>query len=167
MSARSERRFETVELPERHAAAIRERVPVGESQDFLADALPELWAEVRDQKRRPLTPPYVRYHGVEEGELDLEAGIMLSDPPDERGRIERALLPAGEVALVWHEGGYESLGETRKALSQWVEDQGLVPAGPHWEIYWTNAGSTDDASRWRTQLVWPVRRPEVGDPDGG
>lgn len=159
MNGDSAGRFEVADLTERHAASIREVVPVAEASVFLSHSLPELWGEVRDQKRRVLAPPFVRYHGVVDGELDIEAGIMISKPAEGRGRVRASSLPGGEAATTWHEGAYETLGATRQALQDWIEEHGLEPVAPHWEVYWTNAGSTDDVTKWRTQLVWPVRRP--------
>lgn len=155
-------RFELTELMPRHAAAIRERVPVAEAATFLSLALPELWHEVKQQRRRALSPPYVRYHGVDDQGFDLEAGLIIGAPPARSGRVRRSGLPGGAAATAWHEGAYERLGDTRQQLTEWIAESGLEPVEPHWEVYWTNAGSTDKVERWRTQLVWPVTRTEEG-----
>ena len=105
------------------------------------------------------------YHGVDDAGLDLEAGVILGKPPAHSGRVRPSGLPGGTVATAWHEGPYESLGHTRYELSEWIAGRGLEPAEPHWEVYWTNAGGTTKAEKWRTQLVWPVTAAEDGAPE--
>jgi effector-binding domain-containing protein len=44
-------------------------------------------------------------------------------------------LPGGKVATAVHRGDYTRLGDTHAAVREYLDAEGLEPAGPTWEIY--------------------------------
>ncbi|MFO0982341.1 MAG: hypothetical protein U1E76_11495 [Planctomycetota bacterium] len=59
--------------------------------------------------------------------------------------------------MTWHVGPYQLLPQSHAVLEQWMRARSLQAAGGFWEIYWTDPGLELDQSKWKTQIVWPVR----------
>jgi effector-binding domain-containing protein len=152
--------FELQERVARPVLAIRLHSTVDEVPAILAVALPEVWHAAEASGQAPDGPPFARYLSElsdASRDLEYEAGIPLPSPAGApQGRAIPEELPAGRVAVAWHVGPYETLGETYGALARWIGDQGLTVAGPMWEVYWTDPGTEPDPARWRTEVVIPV-----------
>jgi effector-binding domain-containing protein len=65
----------------------------------------------------------------------VEIGVLAPGPFTPAGRVISSQLPGGKVATTMHEGDYARLGDTHAAVRAYMEEQGLEPAGPIWEIY--------------------------------
>ena len=152
--------FEIQEREPKPAFAIRLHTTVEEIPATLAVALGEAWHAAEATGRTPDGPPYTRYLSdlSEAGAvLDYEAGVPLPSPaPAGQGRAVPVELPGGTVAVAWHVGPYETLGETYGALMRWIGEQGRTVAGPMWEVYWTDPGTEPDPALWRTEVVIPI-----------
>lgn len=101
-------------------------------------------------------PPYCRYHGMGEGEFDIEAGMPVLRMVGGVGDISPGALPGGLMATVWHLGPYEALGDTHEALAAWAGEQGYTFAGGPWEVYVTDPGEEPDPQRWKTRIYLPL-----------
>jgi hypothetical protein len=66
-------------------------------------------------------------------------------------------IGAHQVARLLHHGPYADEGPSLAALYSFVERAGLVPAGPHTEVYLTDPSTTPPAQL-RTLLRVPVSR---------
>jgi effector-binding domain-containing protein len=149
--------FELQERGPQPVLVIRLHSPVAEIPAQFAVALPEVWRAAEAMGLTPSGPPFGRYLSDFAAELDYEAGVPLAAPaPASHGRAEPGELPGGTLAVGWHVGPYETLGETYGALMGWVAGQGRAVAGPMWEVYWTDPETEPDASKWRTEVVVPV-----------
>ncbi len=152
--------FEIQERVPRPAFAIRLHTTVEEIPATMAVALPEAWEAAEALGLDPDGPPYARYLsdlGETTRDLDYEAGIQLPEPaPAAHGRAVPVELPGGPVAVAWHIGPYDTLGQTYAALMLWIGNQGRTVAGPMWEVYWTDPESEPDPARWRTEVIVPV-----------
>jgi AraC family transcriptional regulator len=149
--------FEIQERQRQPALAIRLHSSIEEIPTTLAVALPEVWHAAEAMGLAPDGPPYTRYLGDFTPDLEYEAGVPLPAPaPARHGRAEPVELPGGTLAVTWHEGPYEGLGETYAALMRWIAEQGRTVVGPMWEVYWTDPGAEPDPRRWRTEVLVPV-----------
>ena len=152
--------FEIQERTPRPSFAIRLRTPVSEIPATLGIALAEVWHAAESIGLAPDGPPWTRYlsdFDAPGGEVEYEAGVSLPGPaPRASGRAVPVELPGGTVAVAWHVGPYDTLGETYGTLLAWIVEQGRAIAGPMWEVYWTDPGAEPDPSRWRTEVIVPV-----------
>jgi len=123
----------------------------------LAEILPEVWRYIRKSGIYPSGPPFTRYHGYTDQLVDLEGGMPVSDPLPGEGRIKFSELPGGTVVSTMHVGPYEKLPEAHDALHLWMREEGKEPAGPQWEVYWTDPGKEPDPSKRKTELMWPIK----------
>jgi effector-binding domain-containing protein len=149
--------FEILNLDPQPALAHREVVPVSGIPAMIDQWLPAVFKFATEHGAEPAGPPFARYHRMDEREADFEVGVPLTAPHEGGDGVQPVELPGGEVAATWHVGPYDRLGEAFSALGDWVADQGRSPAGPAWEVYWTNPAEEPDPSRWRTQVLAPIR----------
>ena len=145
------------ELEEQHVATVRMKVEMAELAKSLAIMLPEVSRHLTRHGVVPAGAPFSRYHSIEGTVVDLEAGIPVATPIDGEGRVKASTLPGGKVASAWHVGLYHDLPKTYDALAAWMKAQGLEKRAPYWEIYWTDPGLEPDPTKWRTEVLWPIR----------
>jgi hypothetical protein len=90
-------------------------------------------------------PPHAPAEAVEAAGRRFGAPVRLHDQRPQ------------QVARLLHRGPYADEGPSLAALYAFVEQAGLVPAGPHTEVYLTDPSSTPPAQL-RTLLQVPVSR---------
>lgn len=149
--------YQLVQRQQQHVASIRVKCKPAELSKQLAILLPEVMAHVQAVGAKMAGAPFSRYHKMGEAEIELEAGIPVKAPFEEKGRVKNGKLPAGKVASCWHVGPYQGLGKAHQGLGAWVAKQKLTPRGGPWEVYWTDPGMVPDPKKWRTQLFAPVK----------
>ena len=122
----------------------------------IGEFLSEVWNHLEAMGTAPAGPPFTRYHGVDARGIDLEAGLPLLAPAADDGRIRAGELPGGEVISTDHIGPYDNLPDAGEALNAWLGANGRHAAGPNWEVYWTDPGSTRNSAEWRTEVLKPL-----------
>ncbi len=142
---------------ESHSATIRVRCKPEELQQQLATILPEVMGYLNREGLTPAGVPFARYHGFG-AEIDLEAGIPVTEKIAGNERVRASTLPGGDVVSGMHIGPYHELTRTHEALMKWMGEESLVAVGGPWEIYWTDPGLLRDPAKWRTEVVQPVSR---------
>jgi effector-binding domain-containing protein len=140
-----------------HTATVRETT----RQEDLAATMGRMFQEVRQAvaKQRVETDGslFARYHSF--GEIvDLEAGVPVKTPIQPDGEVRPNELPSGTAAIAVHAGPYETLGDTYAAIEAWLANTGRTPSGPPWEIYLTDPSTEPDASKWLTEVIFPLGR---------
>jgi effector-binding domain-containing protein len=94
------------------------------------------------------------YRVIGDEEFEVEAGFPVSAVVEGDEHVHGSSLPAGPAAITWHIGPYDKIGEAYEALSTWITENGGVPDGPGWEIYFSDPGTSAPAD-YRTQVVQP------------
>jgi AraC family transcriptional regulator len=105
--------------------------------------------------------PLTRYIEIEFGMVTMEpamriAGPMAGGPADSAQGVVIAELPGGMAATTMHVGPYEGLPDAYAAIQEWMESEGLKPAGAPWECYVNDPGEFPDSKDWKTEVFWPV-----------
>lgn len=144
-----------------HTLALRSVVREDEFSDFLGAANAALTALAARAGVAP-TGPFGALYPPEVADEDaerVEAYLPIGTPaplPDDRGDIVLSEVPAARVAVLVHAGDYESLGDTYRRLGTWVAHNARPAGGPVREIYLVSFDQTDDLSRFRTEIHWPI-----------
>ena|SRR5690349_3434129 len=147
---------ESRELTEQPTAAVRASLSPRELGSWLGDAYRDVITYLGSARVAPTGPPYARltfYNDL----VHIEAGFPVSAPVVAGGRVAASSLPGGPVALTTHYGRYEDVAAAYDAIAEWLKEHGYEPAGPHWEIYYTDPRTEPDPARWRTDVVAPYR----------
>ena len=154
--------FSTTELDAQSIIGIRMTVELAEIAGVLGQLFPEVLEYMQKQGQAPAGMPLTRYHCMDGGSAELECALPIASPISGTDRIRCGELPSGTMATVTHMGPYANLPGTWAALMEWMESEGLEPAGVPWEVYVTDPSAESDRSKWRTDIFFPVRpRPET------
>jgi DNA-binding transcriptional MerR regulator len=70
-------------------------------------------------------------------------------------------LPATDVAVIVHYGGYDDMADTYRNLGAWVAEHAEPRDLPVRELYLVGPADTDDPVEFRTELCWPIRSAEA------
>lgn len=123
------------ELQLQHTAVLRRRVSHEGLGAFFATAFDEVVQTLVTQEAVASGPPFARYHALQGGDWDVEAGVPVQAPIRAAGEVHSSSLPAGTAAHVLHTGPFDDLGRAHEALSAWVQANGFRPYGEAWETY--------------------------------
>lgn len=72
-----------------------------------------------------------------DGQMTFRGGIFVSeaDAAKAEGDVKADVIPAGEVVTTTHIGPYANLNVSHQALWSHIEEAGLTPSMPVWEIF--------------------------------
>jgi DNA-binding transcriptional MerR regulator len=144
-------------IPARTVAAISGQTALDEAATWYDTAMAELDAAFAPAERTG--PPGGHYAN----ELFTEGtgGMIVYRPvrtPRASGRIDVVDLAPADLAVAIHAGAHDDIDVTYGRLGAWVTEHALAVNGPIQETYLVGPRDTDIASRWRTEIGWPVFR---------
>lgn len=142
----------------RPVMSARRKSTQAELKTVFHEVLPAAFQHILASGGQPAGAPFARYHTWEENNVDVEAGIPVTQPIAGSGEIVASELPGGQMAVVDHFGPYEGLHAGYEALHRWMAENGYKAAGAPFEIYWTDPGEEPDQSKWRTEILYPVTK---------
>jgi effector-binding domain-containing protein len=134
------------------AAVVRGHVAPPGLPEFLQGAFGEVMVALAAQHRAPAGPPYGRYRLTPDG-FDVEAGFPTDGVVAASGRVTPAGLPGGPVVTALHRGGYEDVGTTYEAVTEWLAGHGYQTADDPRECCLDGPGVAEA----RTLVCFPVR----------
>lgn len=142
-------------VPAHTVVAISDLVSVSDSLQWYDAAMTELDAAFPPEERTG--PPGGHYanelftHGT--GLMTVFRPVRT---PRSAGRIQVVELPAADLAVAVHPGSHDDLDVTYGRLGAWVMAHALAVDGPVHETYLVGPRDTEDHTRWRTAIGWPV-----------
>lgn len=151
-------------LPDLDVVARTATVSVDDLAKFLGNAYPELAEEALHAGLTLAGPAGAIYPGEEwnPGEVKVTAFVPVTGDARPAGWTH---LPGGPFAVGVHEGPYESIEDTYRAVGVWftAADQpaGRLPAAglEIRESYLVGPGDTEDPAGFRTEIAWPLDHP--------
>ena len=153
------------------ALAVREVVDAAELNDWGSEAFDALAAVLATAGLTAAGP----YGGLFDGDFfELERSEVTAFVPvtsetglvgagagvglDPAGRVRLLEIPAVEAAVAVHEGAFSEIDRTYAALGEVVAERAIGVDGPIREYYLVSSADTDDVSKHRTEVCWPVFR---------
>lgn len=143
-------------LERRSTLVVKGAMRMDELPAFFGQAFGELYGYAARKGVAPEGAPFARYPSVSTERVEVEAGIVVPSPVAGEGRVEASDLPAGDAAVTTHIGPYESMHEAYAAIEAWMSANGRTPGGAPWETYFSDPQAEPDASKWRTEIAWPL-----------
>lgn len=126
-----------------------------------------------EQGLTPAGPAFALYTRLTDGPdaaADVEIGFPLDGPLLEQVhddaveidglRLVASVIPAGEVAVTTHLGGFDGLGRAWGEFFGEIGAMGRAPGIPFWESYVTEPSPDMDPADLRTDLYCLVRTPD-------
>lgn len=142
------------------AIAITEVVALDDALLWHQGAMAELHALLSGQGSSPAGPA----GGIFSTELFAdelgEATVFLpvNEPVRRLGRVQATVIPPVELATTLHVGAHGDIDLAYGSLAKYVAEHALAVDGPVREYYLVGRLDTPDASRWRTEVCWPIFR---------
>jgi effector-binding domain-containing protein len=145
---------ELKQQPAQPALVIRTHAAVQELPRLIGETYGAIMQYLGELGEQPAGEPFVAYHNVDMQNLDLEIGFPVARWLPGRGTVQPAELPGGKWASVIHVGPYDQLKVAYEALTAWVKEQGYVPTGAAYEVYFS--GPETPPQETRTQIMFPL-----------
>lgn len=146
-----------VEVEETTVAAVRIDAPRSEIQPAMRAAIAALESGLRDQGVEATGPRFTLHHRMDGDRFDCDVGRATARAVQAAGRLAPATLPAGTIARVVYQGGYEGLGAAWGEFRGWLRQHGHRPAEELWEVYLSGPESGGAPTEWRTELNQPLK----------
>jgi DNA-binding transcriptional MerR regulator len=144
--------------PAARVLAIRDRISMGDAEQWWGSAFDELHAALAATGAQRAGPDGALYSSeffeAEAGQVT--AFIPVAGTPRPAGSVGPADLPAAELAVTVHHGPFSDLDKTYGALGTFVAERAIGVDGPIRENYLVGASGPDDESGYRTEVCWPV-----------
>jgi effector-binding domain-containing protein len=148
--------FEVRELPEQKTLTTKGTCAHDQIGPTLERLLAKAGAVMKESGLRMEGPPFCLYTEWRETDCDLEAGCPISGEAPTDGEVTGSHLPTCTAVVTIHTGPYDLLPQTHAACAEWIQEKGKEFAGPCWEVYLTDPGKEPDASKWITQVYYPI-----------
>lgn len=156
-------------IPAMRVAAIGQEVTSTELGPWYNGALGELYATLSAQGASPAGDAGGVYGDSLFSDERGQATVYLPMSTGFRatGRVKELELPAADLAIIAHSGSHDTIDRAYGALADHVTRRAIAVDGPIRELYPVNLHHTADASRWRTEVGWPIfaTRPPAGPAD--
>jgi AraC family transcriptional regulator len=149
------------QIPAQPVLVVQRRIKPSEVAATLTDVLGRVFMQAQQHGIALAGQPFTRYLEWGPGLWTIEAGMPVTAhvaAPSE-GDVRPETLPGGWVAATTHAGSYDKLTEAHGAVQQWIASEGLMAAGPPWEVYTTDPGDYPDPKDWKTEIFWPIAAP--------
>lgn len=131
-------------------------VPLNELSAFFRPTFDAVAAEMEDHGVEIIGPPTAVYHAMVRDTVEVTAGFPVATLATPRAASVIEVLPGGPAVVAVHTGGYDTIRQTHRLLSDWVGKQHLAPATVIWEEYVVGPAEDPDPAAWQTRLVYPL-----------
>jgi DNA-binding transcriptional MerR regulator len=145
-------------VPNTAAAAITETVDRADALVWYQGALGELQATLAAQHLEAASAAGGIFADALFTDDRGEATIFVpcNSPPRPMGRVVALDIPPVELAAIVHVGSHTGIDQAYGALGAHVARHALGVDGPIREYYLVGPTDTDDETRWRTEVGWPI-----------
>ncbi|TMB96042.1 MAG: GyrI-like domain-containing protein [Chloroflexi bacterium] len=140
--------------PAMNVAMMRAKVPATNGGEVMGPMVQDILAYIEGAAIQRTGVPYPKTSWAPGSEI--EVGIPVARGIVGNERVRPAELPACRAAVLWFTGPYDRLGPVIGAAYEWIEEHSLKADLP-WEFYHSNPTIDTDPSKYRTELVFPVR----------
>jgi len=134
------------------AAVIHITVPRDQIQEVMGPAIHEVIAAVTSQGIGPIGPVFAHHFGMTPGIFNFEVGVPVSGAVQPIGRVKAGEIPGTTIVRTVYTGPYEGLGAAWGDFQDLIEAQGHTLGPNLWERYLSGPESSDDSSKFRTEL---------------
>lgn len=145
-------------VPDTRALAITGPVAMADIETWWEEAFDELHGILRHAPGDRNGPDGALYAAelFQEELGEVTAFLPVAGQARPSGRAQLVEIPGAELAVTVHEGAFSELDRTYGALGTFVAQREIAVEGPIREHYLVTYSHTDDESRHRTEVCWPV-----------
>lgn len=132
-------------------------------------AMTDLMTWLEANKVTPVGPPFALYYDSP-ADVDPEScswAVCVPVPPetkaDNKSGVNITTLGPVTVAFTFHTGGFEKISETYDKLTDWIDEQDLMIAGPAVELYLTGGDVPAESIKVKAGFIVQPVPDEEGD----
>ncbi len=153
-----EREVVTRDVAEQPALGVRFQTSMMTMGEDFGKAFGTLFGFLGRTGMQPVGPPMTLYLDPEftEDKINAEVCVPIEKPVPGGGGVESVTLSGGKFASTLHFGPYHEIGEAYQALTVWLRENALEPAGPFRETYLVGVGQVEDPAEYRTEVSCPI-----------
>jgi len=146
------------DVPAQLVAVVRRTVPMAELPGFYADAFGAVAGAVERAGGSLEGAAFGWLHGKPGDSVDVAGGFPVSGVAvgELDGDVVVLERPGGMAAVTVHEGSYDTVAETYRALDAWLRDRQLDAGDHNWEEYLADPETAPGPAPWQTRIVWPL-----------
>ena len=131
-------KIQVVETAARPALSIRTRSSVTELPLHIGEACQRIMAYLSVIDEEPNGMPFVAYYNLDMNDLDVEIGFPVAKSISGSEDIQASQIPGGKKLTCMHQGPYQQMEETYKAMAAYIEEHRLHPSGVVYESYYND-----------------------------
>ncbi len=119
----------------------------------------ELMTSLEKSKVQMTGAPFCLYPKWDETSKQMEMVCALPVPEGTKltGKYTVQQLPGGKAVKAVHIGDYNTLEKTHNEIARYIEYKGLEITGAPWEVYVTDPMVEKEATKWITEVYYPVK----------
>ena len=116
---------------------------------------------VSSQSLQPAGPPFSYYYDYNQatGVTKVKAGIPIGSPGISMGEIKAVEFEGFKGISGIHTGSYDNFEASYNELMEEAEKRGYEITWESWEFYYSDPSTEPDESKWKTEIVFPVKGP--------
>jgi effector-binding domain-containing protein len=149
--------IEIRDMPAQHLLVKKTTCGHKEIGPAFAGAIQSVGECLRASEAKMASPPVAVYLDWRASDCDMAVGCKVEGSVTLSHGGEWLDLSAGPHAVASHFGPYDALQETHEAIRNWCAASARQLAGPCWETYPVDPGAEPDASKWQTDVHYPLR----------
>jgi effector-binding domain-containing protein len=124
-------------------------------------AVCEVLHALTEQGVKPSGPLFAHHLTQSSKVFDMEVGFPVEKAIVECGRVKNSSLPSGTMAYSYHVGPFDELYAAWKEFAEWLtvnsSSMNLKKGDTLFEIYTVGPETTNDASKWRTEMYQTLK----------
>ncbi|MBN1388117.1 MAG: GyrI-like domain-containing protein [Bacteroidales bacterium] len=153
--------IELKEFPPINAIIAEGQGTVEEMPDLMGRLFGLIMEAVNSQGLQPAGPPFSYYYDYDQatGITKVKAGIPLGSPGESMGEIKAVEFEGFKGISGIHTGSYDNFVASYNKLMEEAEKMGYETTWESWEFYYSDPSTEPDESKWKTEIVFPVKEP--------
>jgi len=148
---------ELTTLPDFNYVSIRREVRLENIEDQMGSMYGQLTSFIGSHDLSMTDMPYSIYHRIDNGIVDLEAGIPVNEVAVPDKDVRTGTMKSKRYAHADHIGSFESLEKTHSFIQSWLTKRNFSISDGPMERYFTDPQSEQDTSKWITAIYYPVK----------
>lgn len=137
--------------------AVQDTCAVADLQPKMDEMFGKLMAHSQTEGIEPTGPPFAIYHSWDGSGTRFSTGMPVANMTEGKGEVSGAESYAGNVLKVTQTGSYETSEEAHMAVDKYAQENGKEITGSPWEVYVVGPQQEEDASKWVTDIYYPIK----------
>lgn len=154
---RDKYQIEMTQVAERNVYSSKSKTTADQIGNALGAAYQKVVIQMMAEKQVQLSQPFAIYHNWNGTEVELEAAIHVANLGHSTEDVTARTIAATTAIKGTHIGPYDATQGIYDALHKYMDATGLTQNGSPWEVYITDPSTEADASKWITEIYFPIK----------